>query len=69
MMTPRPRAVAHLYQGNREPLRATVCLICRLPVPAFGEERARRIFAETGICQACHTAIDAWIAEGTAPAA
>lgn len=66
-MTARPRAVAQLFQGHRDPVRAHCCLVCRRPALAFHDDPAHSLFAVTGICQPCHDAIDAWAAEDDSP--
>jgi hypothetical protein len=60
MTTPSAMAAARLYQGHREPIQSTACLLCRkAPLPS-DIDRFRRLFAETGICGVCHDALDAW---------
>ena len=63
MMTPNGQGVSRLYQGRREAIRATACLICRTPAHVFETNRSRLQFVLTGICGECHDAIDAWCAQ------
>jgi hypothetical protein len=64
MTTPTARAAARLFQGHRDPIRSTACLLCRASPSVCDAARFRRLFAETGICGACHDALDAWSAAG-----
>ena len=64
MTTPKAMVATRLYQGHREPVHSTSCLLCRrAPLPS-DIDRFRRLFAETGICGVCHDALDAWSAGG-----
>lgn len=61
-MTPEVDMITRLFQGRREAIRPSACLFCRTTAHVRDEGKARQLFLETGICGACHTAIDNWCA-------
>jgi hypothetical protein len=65
MTAPIPRSVARFFQGHREKIPASCCLICRKPGLITHDERAQQTFMTTGICQICQDALDAWVARAS----
>ena len=64
MMAPTTHPALHMYQGHRDPIRPTSCLLCRAATDTLDAARFRRCVAETGICGRCHDALDAWVLDG-----